>query len=256
MTPSATHLVLIPSYNTGWRLRVTVQEACAHWLPVWVIVDGSTDGSADAMRELARHEPGLRVLVQSPNRGKGAAVLAGAEAALREGFSHALVMDADGQHPADRIGDFMRASAREPTALVLGRPVFGRDAPPARMVGRRLSVALVRWEILGAGIDDPLFGFRVYPLAPLVRVLHDTRFARRFDFDPEVAVRLFWSGLPTRNLAAACRYLSCAEGGVSHFHYWRDNLRMVWLHIRLLAELLLWRGISLRRMRRAALSSS
>ena len=248
---SATHLVLIPSYNTGLRLLATVREALGYWQPVWVVVDGSTDGSERAVVELARTEPGLRVVVLPSNGGKGAAVLAGSEAARREGFTHALVMDADGQHPAGRIDDFMRASQCAPAALVLGRPVFGPEAPLVRLKGRQISVNLVRWEIFGRGIDDPLFGFRVYPLAPLVRVLRSTRGGRRYDFDPEVAVRLFWAGTPTLNLPASCRYLSRAEGGVSHFHYIRDNVRMVWLHTRLIAELVLWRWFGVWRLRRS-----
>jgi glycosyltransferase involved in cell wall biosynthesis len=256
MTSSATHLVLIPSYNPGPRLLTTVREALACWRPVWVVVDGSTDGSDAAVSELAQREPGLRVLARPRNGGKGAAVLTGAEAARAAGFTHALVMDADGQHPADHIAGFMAASLAEPGALVLGRPVFGPEAPAVRRQGRRLSIGLVRLEILGRGIDDPLFGFRVYPLAPLLQVLRETTGARHYDFDAEVAVRLVWNGLPTRNRAAPCRYLSRAEGGVSHFRYLRDNLRMVWLHIRLLTALLLWRWPAVRRARRTQLAPS
>jgi glycosyltransferase involved in cell wall biosynthesis len=247
---SPSHLVIIPSFNTGARLLDTVRAALAQWKPVWVVVDGSTDGSHGSIVELARQVPDLRVIQSPRNRGKGAAVLAGAEAALALGFTHALVMDADGQHPADRIGDFMHASATAPEAMILGRPEFGPEAPALRLQGRKLSVGLVRFEIMGPGIDDPLFGFRVYPLAPLVRAMHRTRGARRYDFDPEIAVRLFWSGTPTRQLAARCRYLSAAEGGISHFHYVRDNVRMIWLHTRLITELLLWRWLALRRVRR------
>jgi glycosyltransferase involved in cell wall biosynthesis len=250
MTIDTTHLVLIPSYNPGPRLLATVREALACWRPVWVVVDGSTDGSHAAVEALAQAGPGLRVIVRPRNGGKGAAVLLGAEAARAAGYTHALVLDADGQHPVDRIAEFMEASRAAPAALVLGRPVFGPEAPWARLQGRRLSVGLARWEIFGAGIDDPLFGFRVYPLAALVRVLRATRFARRYDFDPEVAVRLFWAGTPT------CRYLSPAEGGVSHFHYVRDNVRMVWLHTRLLTELLLWRWPAVLRRRRNSSTTS
>jgi glycosyltransferase involved in cell wall biosynthesis len=248
-TISATHLILVPSYNPGPRLLATVQEALACWRPVWVVVDGSTDGSHAAVEEMERSEPGLRVIHRARNGGKGAAVLTGAEAALAAGFTHALVMDADGQHPAERIADFMAASGSAPAALVLGRPVFGSEAPLVRLQGRKLSVALVRVEILGPGIDDPLFGFRVYPLAALMRVLQGTGGARHYDFDAEAAVRLVWAGTPTVNLPARCRYLSPVEGGTSHFHYLRDNLRMIWLHARLIAALLLWRWPQVRRSR-------
>jgi glycosyltransferase involved in cell wall biosynthesis len=249
MISSPTHAVLIPSYNTGPRLLATVVEALGHWSPVWVVIDGSTDGSAEGICALAARDPRIRVTLRGRNGGKGAAVEAALPAVQAEGFTHVLSMDSDGQHPADRIAEFMGASAAHPESLVLGRPVFGPDAPPARVYGRKLSVALARVEILGSGIDDPLFGFRVYPVAALQRALGSTRHARRFDFDHEIAVRMFWAGVPTLNLPAPCRYLTREQGGVSHYHYVRANLTLLWLHLRLLAELLPWRLVQVWRVR-------
>lgn len=245
-----THLVLLPTYNTGPRLRAVVGEVLQHWPQVLVVVDGSTDGSEWSLHELAETEPALTVLVLPRNAGKGAAVLAGARYAQALGFTHALVMDADGQHPAGSIAEFMAASQRHPAALVLGRPVFPPNIPPERLHGRKISVGLVHLELMGAGVADPLFGFRVYPLAPLLAVLGPRRGGRRYDFDTEAAVRLAWAGVPPHNLAAPVRYFSRAEGGVSHFHYLRDNATLVWLHTRLILELLLWRWPALLRHRR------
>jgi len=250
MTPSTTHLVLIPSYNPGPRLMATVASVLAHWSPVWIVDDGSTDESTAAARELAARDPRVRLIVRPRNGGKGAAVATGVAEALAAGFTHVLTLDADGQHPVDHIGPFMAASIAHPAALVLGRPVFGPEVPLERLHGRKLSVGLARLEILGPGIDDPLFGFRVYPAAALQRALASTRRARGFDFDPEVAVRMFWAGVPTVNLPAPCRYFSKGEGGVSHFNYLRDNLKLIWLHTRLLTQLLLWRWVSVQRIRR------
>ncbi|MDB6168050.1 MAG: glycosyl transferase family 2 [Verrucomicrobia bacterium] len=250
MKPSTTHLVLMPSFNTGAaRLAETVAAALGQWSPVWVVIDGSDDGSAAPVQAMARTDSRLRVIVRDRNGGKGAAVLTGVDAALAEGFTHVLTMDADGQHPASHLPEFMAASQQSPAALVLGRPVFGPEVPLERLHGRKLSVGLARMEILGPGIDDPLFGFRVYPAAALARTLRSTRRARGFDFDPEVAVRMVWAGAPTINLPAPCRYLARAEGGVSHFHYLRDNLKLIWLHARLLGELILWRWIGVSRRR-------
>lgn len=237
MIASRTHLVLIPTYNTGPRLLRTVREALAAWSPVWVVVDGSTDGSDAALDTLAATHLHLRVLRLPQNSGKGAAVLHGFTAALAAGFTHALVLDADGQHPIDHIAPFMAASAARPDALVLGRPVFGPEVPLERLHGRKLSVWLVHLECLGRDIADPLFGFRVYPLMPTHAALSALRSARRYDFDPEIAVRLFWAGVPPLNLPAPCRYIAKSDGGVSHFHYIRDNVRMVWLHTRLITRL-------------------
>jgi glycosyltransferase involved in cell wall biosynthesis len=251
MTSSATHLVLIPSYNPGPRLAATITAVLGQWSPVWIADDGSTDESTAAAQAIAARDPRVRVIVRPRNGGKGAAVATGLAAAIDAGFTHVLTLDADGQHPVDYIPHFMAASIARPDALVLGRPIFGPEVPLERLHGRKLSVGLTRIEILGAGIDDPLFGFRVYPAIPLQRALAATRRARGFDFDPEVAVRMFWDGVPTLNVPAPCRYFAKGEGGVSHFNYLRDNLKLIWLHTRLLTQLLLWRWVFILRVRRA-----
>ena len=234
MTPSATHLVVIPSYNTGATVYATVRAARAAWTPVWVVVDGSDDGTAEGLRALAASDPGLRVDVLATNQGKGAAVLHALTAAGGAGFSHALIMDSDGQHPADLIEAFMRASQANPEAMILGRPVFDASAPLLRVRGRRVSNWWTNLETLGAGIDDSLYGFRVYPIAPLVEVMHGQTWMRRFDFDTEAVVRLAWKGVRPINLAAPVKYLRPEEGGVSHFRYGRDNALLTWMHLRLM----------------------
>jgi hypothetical protein len=238
-TPSGSHLVLIPSYNSGALVLRTAREALAQWAPVWVVVDGSTDGTGAQLQALAATEPNLRVLLLPVNRGKGAAVLNGLQEARRLGYTHALTMDADGQHPASHIRDFMAASQRAPEAMVLGVPQFDASAPALRRRGRRISNWWANLETLGAGVQDSLFGFRVYPIAPLIEVMQARHFMRRFDFDPEAAVRLVWAGVPPLNLAAPVRYLTPAEGGVSHFNYLRDNVLLTGMHVRLMAEFVL-----------------
>jgi glycosyltransferase involved in cell wall biosynthesis len=227
--------VLIPSYNPGDRALETVRAARAQWDPVWVIVDGSTDGSAEKLSAMARSDPGLRVLVRERNGGKGAALLDGLTAARCAGFTHALTMDADGQHPADRIGAFMNASTAAPEAMILGDPVFDASAPPIRLRGRRIANWCTNLETLWAGVHDTLFGFRVYPIAPLIEVMQRSRWMRRFDFDAEAVVRLTWRGIPVVNLPAPVLYFTAEEGGVSHFNYWRDNVLLTSMYLRLLA---------------------
>lgn len=248
---STSHLVLIPSYDPGVRVYETVRAARAAWNPVWVVVDGSTDGSAERLAAIAAEDPGLRVFVLPRNAGKGAAILHGLQAAHAQGFTHALTMDSDGQHPADRIAAFMAASAANPAAMILGRPLFDASAPALRVRGRRISNAITNLETLWSGIDDSLFGFRVYPIAPLLAIMRTRRSMRRFDFDAEAAVRLRWRGVEAIGLDAAVRYFSPADGGVSHFRYWHDNVRLTAMHLRLLAGFLLrlpW--LAARRMRR------
>lgn len=236
---SATHLVLIPSYNPGPAVLTTVQVARAQWPVVWVVDDGSNDGSTASLQELAASDPGLHLIVLPRNSGKGAAVLAGLEAAATAGFTHVLTMDADGQHPAALIPDFMAASQAAPAAMILGKPVFGPEAPALRVNGRKVSNGWANFETLWMGIGDSLYGFRVYPIAPLIRIMRGNRFMRRFDFDPEAVVRLCWAGVRPINLDAPVRYLTAAEGGVSHFKYLRDNTLLTWMHTRLFLGFLL-----------------
>ncbi|TXH35340.1 MAG: glycosyltransferase family 2 protein [Burkholderiaceae bacterium] len=248
-SPSSTHLVLIPSYNPGPGVLDTVRQARAQWTPVWVVVDGSTDGTDRLLQAEAVRDPGLRVIVLPHNQGKGSAVLAGIEQAAREGFTHALTMDSDGQHPADLIPTFMAASQRDPGTMVLGKPVFGPEAPALRVNGRKVSNGWANLETLWMGVGDSLYGFRVYPIAPLAKIMRGNRFMRRFDFDPEAVVRLCWAGVRPLNIDAPVRYLSAEEGGVSHFKYLRDNTLLTWMHTRLFIgfvlrlPLLVWRRL-------------
>lgn len=238
-TESSTHLVLIPSYNPGAKVYDTVRSARAQWAPVWVVVDGSTDGSADGLRAMAAEDSGLHVIVLPENRGKGAAVLEGISHAAEAGFTHALTMDSDGQHPAELIPEFMRASLAKSNGMVLGVPVFDADAPRLRVNGRKVSNWWANLETLWSGIGDSLYGFRVYPIAPLMSVMAGQRWMRRFDFDPEAVVRLCWASVMPINVPAPVRYFRTDEGGVSHFNYLRDNTLLTWMHTRLFLGFLL-----------------
>jgi glycosyltransferase involved in cell wall biosynthesis len=234
--PPCSHLVLMPSYNTGLKVLETVREARRYWQPVWIVIDGSTDGSSEALQTLAAADPGVKVLVLPHNQGKGAAILHGLRAAATAGFTHALTMDADGQHPAALIPEFMAMSRAHPQAVIFGQPVFDASAPAVRLHGRKLSNGLANLQTLWRGIGDSLCGFRIYPIAPLRDIMERHRWMRRFDFDAEAAVRLCWRGLDPIRLAAPVKYLSAAEGGVSHFNYLRDNALLTWMNFRLLLE--------------------
>ncbi|MCW3481316.1 glycosyltransferase family 2 protein [Neisseriaceae bacterium JH1-16] len=253
-TPSTSHLVLIPSYNPGPKVYETVRAARAQWNPVWVIVDGSDDGSAEGLLAMAAEDDGLRVEVLPDNQGKGAAVLHGLQLAEAAGFTHALTMDSDGQHPADQIPVFMTRSAAEPDSMVLGMPQFDASAPRLRVWGRKVSNGWANLETLWMGIGDSLFGFRVYPIVPLIAVMQQ-RWMRRFDFDPEAAVRLCWRGVRPVNLPCPVRYFQPDEGGVSHFNYLRDNLLLSGMHSRLFTGFVLrlpwlaWRRLTMRKVR-------
>jgi glycosyltransferase involved in cell wall biosynthesis len=252
MKASSTHIVLIPSYNPGTTVYATVKAAREQWNPVWVVVDGSTDGTAEGLRKMALADGGLNVIVLEKNQGKGSAVLHGLDLAYQKGFTHALTMDSDGQHDATMIPAFMEQSGRQLNAMILGLPVFDDSAPSIRVKGRKISNWWVNLETCWAGIGDSLFGFRLYPIAPLRDIMHKERWMRRFDFDPEAAVRLCWHNVKPVNVPTKVRYLNAEEGGISHFNYWRDNKLLIWMHARLFfgfllrLPLLLWRKMRIR----------
>jgi glycosyltransferase involved in cell wall biosynthesis len=232
-----THLVLIPSYNTGARLFSTVATIRHKQWPVWVVIDGSTDGTGQELARIAVNDPDLRVLVLPRNQGKGAAILHGLRKAREHGFTHVVTVDADGQHSADHIETLIALSRVHPDAMVLGVPVFDTSAPTERVVGHRIANFWSDLVTLRSGIGNSLFGFRVYPIAPLLRIFNETRFMRGFDFESEAAIRLSWQGVPVVNVPTPVRYFRREDGGVSHFNYLRDNILLVFMYVRLLVVL-------------------
>ena len=232
-----THLVLIPSYNTGARLFPTAATIRSKEWPVWVVIEGSTDVTGEELAGMAVNDPDLRVLVLLRNQGKGAAILHGLREAHANGFTHVVTVDADGQHSADDIETLVVMSRTHPEAMVLGVPVFDASAPTARILGHRIANFWSDLVTLRSGIGNSLFGFRVYPVAPLLRTFEETRFMRGFDFESEAAIRLSWQGVPVVNVQTPVRYFRREDGGVSHFKYLRDNILLVFMYVRLLVVL-------------------
>ncbi|MFI9654784.1 glycosyltransferase family 2 protein [Guyparkeria sp. GHLCS8-2] len=236
-TPSVQPLILIPCYDPGPRIENTVRDALAHGdgLPVWVVDDGSEPATRERLARLATAYEPVQVLHHETNQGKGAAILTGIQAARQAGFTHALTLDADGQHPSESLPAFIACAREHPDALILGRPVFSADAPALRVHGRKISNFWANLETVWAGIGDSLFGMRVYPIDELIAVMEGTRWMRRFDFDPEAAVRLVWCGVTPVNVDAPVQYFNAEDDGVSHFRYGRDNRLLIWMHLRLMA---------------------
>ena len=220
---------LVPTYDNPATVRGVVEGLRRHLQAVIVVDDGSGSAGRRAVEALGR-EGLARVVHRARNGGKGAAVKTGFAEAERLGFSHALQIDADGQHEVDDVPRFLAEAREHPGALVLGKPLFDASQPRGRALARQISRFWVDVETGGSVIADPQCGFRVYPLAA-------ARAARargdHMEFDQELPVRMVWAGVPVRNLPTRVRYLRPEEGGVSHFDLWRDNLRITALHTRL-----------------------
>ena len=216
---------VIPTYDNPDTVRAVV-EAVGEHLPVVLIDDGSGPAGREAVAAIGR--AGLaHVHHRAENGGKGAGVTTGFEQAQALGYTHALQIDADGQHALEDIPTFVTAAREQPGALVLGAPIYDESAPRSRLIGRKITQFWTNIETHGQVIDDPMCGFRVYPLAAALAI---GKTGDRMDFDIEVAVKIAWLGVPVINLPTRVRYF---EGGVSHFDMLWDNVRISWMHTRL-----------------------
>jgi glycosyltransferase involved in cell wall biosynthesis len=221
--------ILIPCYDHGEPLVALVDDLAALELPCIVVDDGSGPRTAAELGRLSSQTPWLRVERRSSNGGKGAALKVGYRLAASLGYTHALQVDADGQHRAADMPEFLEAARRFPDALILGAPVL-EDAPLSRRYGRLISAFWVWVETCSFAIRDPLCGLRCVPLTVAIRSLDRWEHGNRMDFDPELAVRLVWSGTPVVNVKCRVGY---PRGGSSHFDMFWDNVRITWLHSRL-----------------------
>lgn len=227
--------LLVPIYNHDETIATVLAELAPYCLPCFIIDDGSDVMSRQVLEQEAEKYAWVQVLRQEQNHGKGWAVSTGFFYAYAQGYSHAIQIDADGQHNTHDIDRFLAEAAAHPTALILGKPLFGPDVPRSRYYGRKISQWCAWAETLSYTIGDPLFGFRLYPLAATVALLKRQRLGCRMDFEPDIAVRLYWAGVEIRNVETRVFY---PAGGVSHFRLFWDNVRLSWLHARLLMGML------------------
>lgn len=224
-------IVVIPTYDNPATIEDVTAAVQERGLDVVVVNDGSGPAALEALRRLERR--GVPVLHRATNGGKGAAVKTGLRWALEAGYTHALQVDADGQHALEDLPRLLAASRAQPDALVLSVPRYDETAPRVRRVARRIAIFWVHvatWFEPGR-ITDPMCGYRVYPLAATVPLLAGT--GDRMDFDPEIAVRLVWSGAPVAEVPTRVRYFGPDEGGVSHYHAVTDNVLVSLMYARL-----------------------
>lgn len=243
-----TMLAVVPVYNHGEAVGAVVQSLRAHGLPVLLVDDGSEPSCAAVLDQLAAAEPAqIRVERLAVNQGKGGAMMAGLRLALALGYSHALQIDADGQHDAADVPRFLALAQAHPRHFICGCPIYDESVPKARLYGRYATHIWVWINTLSLELRDSMCGFRIYPLAPTVAVIDSVQIGRRMDFDVEIAVRLIWRGVRVINQPTRVSYPS---DGISHFRALHDNVLISWMHTRLFfgmlprLPLLLWRRFS------------
>ncbi len=219
--------ILIPTYDNPDTIRDVVTSVRALCPDVVVVDDASGPANQREVERLG--EEGLALVTRrAKNGGKGAAVKTGFEFAREHGFTHALQVDADGQHALEDIAKFLEIARERPDAVILGQPIFDETAPTHRMILRRVTIFWTRREVGSDRVGDPLCGFRCYPIeaALATRTIGD-----RMDFDPEIVVRLAWMDLPIVHVPTKVRYIA---GGVSHWRAFEDNWLIFKMHTRLM----------------------
>ena len=220
--------VVIPCYNHGATIASVLARLAPFKLPIIIVDDGSDAATQQQLAQL--HTDQLDILRLPANQGKGAAVIFGLRAARQQGYTHALQLDADGQHAIEDVPLMLAEARRYPEQLISGRPRYDDSVPKARLYGRYVTHFWVWVETLSFSIKDSMCGFRVYPLVPALALCDRRSVGQRMDFDTEIMVRLYWQGTPSRFIATRVVY---PEAGLSHFDALRDNLRISWMHTRL-----------------------
>ena len=226
---------VVPIYNHGRTIAATANALAGHGLPVLIVDDGSDAETRAILDALVAGRDDLRLIRLPANGGKGAALSAGFLAAHAAGYSHVLQIDADGQHDTADVPRFLAEAKNTPDAMVCGRPIYDDSVPRARLYGRYLTHACVWAETLSFDIQDSMCGYRMYPLDATRAEIARKPLPTGMDFDTEIAVRLFWRGVPVRNLPTRVIY---PDNGLSHFRMWRDNVRITAMHTRLLLGML------------------
>ncbi len=226
--------LLIPCYNHGRQIGATLSALESLRLPCLLIDDGSDADTAQVLDHLTRQHTWLTLARLPANRGKGAAVAHGIALAATHGYTHALQIDADGQHDSGDVPAMLTLARDNPSALISGWPQYGDDMPTSRRYGRWITHVWVWIETLSFAIKDSMCGFRVYPIAATQQLLTRRRIGEHMDFDTEIMVRLYWAGVPVLFQPTRVRY---PADGQSHFQLWRDNLRISWMHTRLVLEM-------------------
>lgn len=226
---------VIPVYNHPHYLQALVEHLSRFDLPIVMINDGSDAECTTILGQLRSQYKQVDLVEHQVNQGKGQAVITGLLHAYNLGYSHALQIDADGQHDWSDIQRFLDTAKQNPEAMIIGQPIFDQSVPRKRLYGRYATHIWVWINSLSFEIKDSMCGFRVYPLAQTVKVLNSAKFQPRMGFDSEILVRLKWEQVKFINVPTQVIY---PEDGISHFNVWRDNLGMTQAHSRLFAGML------------------
>lgn len=218
---------VIPVYNHSKSAFKVVETLSLKEINVILVDDG---GSADAHNDLlqiCKRFQNCSLVTLEENQGKGGAVMAGLLEAYKNGFTHGLQVDADGQHDLSNIDSFVLESKSNFEYLIGGYPSYDESVPKARKIGRKLTTSCVWIETLSTDIKDAMCGYRIYPLEPTCHLIKRAKLKRRMDFDIDIIVRLHWMGVRMKFIPVNVVY---PEDGHSNFRMFRDNVAISKIH--------------------------
>lgn len=239
--------LLVPHFDHVDQFQAFLPGLAALKIPLLVVDDGSPDEVfARLSRLLDKHAPEATLIRLTVNSGKGAAMVAGFKAALQAGYTHAVLIDADGQHALEDIASVSATASRYPHELICGYPKFDESIPPIRYYARHISLYLNWLQTLSTEIRDSMCGCRAYPVAESVQMIEDHCMGGRMAFETEFLVKSIWYGLPMRWVPVKVVY---PEAGKSHFRYFRDNVGIALMHFKLFFGMLLRAPSLIRRQR-------
>ena len=227
---------LIPVYRHIATAVPLAEKLAAFKLPIILIDDGNGQEAKSLLMELAAKIPEVVLVSLEKNRGKGEAVIKGLKKANELGLTHALQIDADGQHDEGRAAFFLEESAKHPEKIICGFPIYDKDAPRSRTQGRKISNFWAAAVTLSSELKDVMCGFRVYPVKKTLQIAKNPFLDKRMGFDAEILARLYWNRVFPVFHPITVRY---PKDGISNFRMVRDNLRISLMFSRLCIGMLL-----------------
>ncbi|MEI6895103.1 MAG: glycosyltransferase family 2 protein [Colwellia sp.] len=226
---------VVPSFNHSAKLQSICNTLLAQNLAIIIVDDASTQEHAMILQNMSDTHDDIHLIIHPENQGKGGAVMTGLLKAQTLGYSHALQVDADGQHDLNDITALLNLSKQYPSALISGKPVYDDSIPKGRLWGRTITHFWVHIETLSLQVKDTMCGFRIYPLTTTCQLIKQVSLGKRMDFDIEIMVRLFWRNIAIKFVPTKVDY---PQDGQSHFRAVHDNVLISWLHTRLVLGML------------------
>lgn len=230
MTVNKNICFVIPNYNHGATQMALLMQLQRYNLACIIVDDGSDEATKIELTRIQQQLDWVEVITLAQNEGKGSAMQHGFARAIERGYTHALQIDADGQHCCDDVLAFIQTCEQHPDSLISGRPIYDDSIPKSRLYGRKITNFWVAVETWSLAIPEAMCGFRIYPLRPTLAIMQHTRIGKRMDFDTDILVRLYWAQVPILFIPTRVTY---PAHGISHFRMWRDNVRLTQLHFRL-----------------------